>query len=77
MVRYPDRSVVAHTGLTEGGCRVLSFRRLVSTWQHQRGASRLRGEECSYGEEEAGQLRVLVVQQGVLGTHVQCSRADT
>ena len=53
MVRYTDRSVVAHTDLTERGCRVLSFRRWVSTWQHQQEAFRFREEECPYWEEEA------------------------
>ena len=53
MVRYTDGSVVAHTDLTERGCRVLSFRRWVSTWQLQQEAFWLRGEECPYGEEEA------------------------
>ena len=52
MVRYADRSVVAHTDLAERGCRVLSFKRWVCTWQHQQEAFRLRGEECPYEEEE-------------------------
>ena len=51
-MRYADGSVVAHTDLAERGCRVLSFRKWVDTWQHQREAHRLRGEECPYDEEE-------------------------
>ena len=51
MVRCIDGSVVAQADLTERGCRVLSFGRWVSTWQHQQEAFRLRGEECPYVKE--------------------------
>ena len=52
MVRYADMSVVAHTDLIERGCRVLSSKRWVCTWQHQQEAFRLKGEGCPDEEEE-------------------------